>query len=77
MCASEDFKQRGETKAALDDYYQINAKQGISHYDFCKENGWQRYIDTMLAVDFLILNRDRHGANIEVLRNSRKHSLRI
>lgn len=77
VCASEDFKQRGETKAALDDYYQINAKQGISHYDFCKENGWQRYIDTMLAVDFLILNRDRYGANIEVLRNSRKHSLRI
>ena len=31
----------------------------------------------MLAIDFLILNRDRHGANIEVLRNSRKHSLRI
>ena len=31
----------------------------------------------MLAVDFLILNRDRHGANIEVLRNNRKHSLRI
>lgn len=26
----------------------------------------------MLIVDFLILNRDRHGANIEVLRNSRK-----
>ena len=77
VCASEDFKQRGETKVALGDYYQINTKQGISHYDFCKENGWQRYIDTMLAVDFLILNRDRHGANIEVLRNSRKHSLRI
>ena len=46
-------------------------------YDFCVKNGWQTYIDTMLAVDFLILNRDRHGANIEVLRNGRKHSLRI
>ena len=31
----------------------------------------------MLAVDYLILNRDRHGANIEVLRNARQHSLRI
>lgn len=40
-------------------------------------NGWQKYIDTMLAVDYLILNRDRHGANIEVLRNGRKRTVRI
>lgn len=77
LCASEDFKDQGETKAALDNFYQINASSGISHYEFCRENGWQQYIDTMLAVDFLILNRDRHGANIEVLRNTKKHYIRI
>ena len=77
VCASEDFKQPGETKAALDNYYQVNAKVGTSRYDFCKDNGWQGYIDTMLAVDYLIMNRDRHGANIEVLRNARKRTLRI
>ncbi|MBR1622679.1 MAG: hypothetical protein IJ675_02045, partial [Pseudobutyrivibrio sp.] len=31
----------------------------------------------MLAVDYLILNRDRHGANIEVLKNSRTRKIRI
>ncbi len=31
----------------------------------------------MLVVDFLILNRDRHGANIEVLRNSKNKTLRL
>ena len=31
----------------------------------------------MLVVDYLILNRDRHGANIEVLRNSRAHTIRL
>jgi hypothetical protein len=31
----------------------------------------------MLAVDYLILNRDRHGANIEVLRNERKKTVRL
>lgn len=77
VCASKDFKKRGETKAALDNFYQINRLGNESHYDFCKKNGWQKYIDTMLVVDYLILNRDRHGANIEVLRNARKHSLRI
>ena len=32
--------------------------------------GWEDYVYQMLIVDYLILNRDRHGANIEVLRNS-------
>ncbi|MCR4892843.1 MAG: hypothetical protein K5989_11765 [Lachnospiraceae bacterium] len=68
LCASEDFKERGESKIALDDYYRANAEKGESHYDFCKKQGWQEYIDTMIVLDYLILNRDRHGANIEVLR---------
>ena len=77
LCASEDFKKRGESKIALDDYYRTNAKKGESHYDFCVREGWKEYIDRMIAVDYLILNRDRHGANIEVVRNSRAHTLRI
>lgn len=39
--------------------------------------GWKDYIYQMLVVDYLILNRDRHGANIEVLRNSRKKTVRL
>ena len=77
ICASKDFKHRGETKAALDNYYQINRKVDESRYEFCVNKGWKKYIDTLLAVDYLILNRDRHGANIEVLRNGRKHTTRI
>ena len=30
-----------------------------------------------MVLDFLILNRDRHGANIEVLRNSRKKTIHL
>ena len=77
LCASEDFKKRGESKIALDDYYRTNAQKGESQYDFCVREGWKEYIDRMIAVDYLILNRDRHGANIEVVRNSRAHTLRI
>lgn len=77
VCASRDFKQPGESKIALDDYYRTNALKGESHYDFCLRQGWETYINQMLAVDFLILNRDRHGANIEVLRNGRNKTLRI
>lgn len=77
LAASEDFKLSGESKTALDNYFRVNAKEGESHYDFCVRNGWQKYIDTMLAVDYIILNRDRHGANIEVLRNSKKKTVRL
>ena len=77
ICASKDFKQKGESKSALDNYYEINKEENESRYEFCVNNGWQKYIDTMLVIDYLILNRDRHGANIEVLRNARKHTIRI
>jgi hypothetical protein len=77
LCASEDFKEKGESKWALDDYYNFNSIKGESHYDFCIRCGFKDYIDQMLAVDDIILNRDRHGANIELLRNPRKHAIRI
>lgn len=77
LCASTDFKQKGESKIALDDLYISSCETNESHYDFCKRMNWEKYIDTMLAVDYIILNRDRHGANIEVLRNARNKTLRI
>ena len=77
LCSSEDFKSQGESKAALDDYYRVNANPGEDHYEFCVRNGWKRTVDQMIAVDYLILNRDRHGGNIEILSNSRLHELRM
>lgn len=78
LCASEDFKQTGESKIALDAYYQAERlSPSETPLQFCIRNGWEEYIYTMLVVDFLILNRDRHGANIEVLRNRRRKSIRL
>lgn len=77
LCASEDFKQEGESKQALDAFYEIEKESEDTPLTFCIRNGWGKYIYEMLAVDYIILNRDRHGANIEVLRNSRKRTFRI
>jgi hypothetical protein len=77
LCASEDFKQPGESKIALDAYYELEKSESETPLQFCIRNGWEEYIYRMLVVDFLILNRDRHGANIEVLRNSRKKAIRL
>ena len=75
--ASDDFKAPGESKVALDAYYELERKQNESPLAFCIRMGWARRIWEMLAVDYLILNRDRHGANVEVLRNPRARTLRL
>ena len=77
LCASEDFKVRGESKTALDAYQTAEDADDEMTLDFCIRMGWEEYIYQMLVVDYLILNRDRHGANIEVLKNSKKKTLRL
>lgn len=77
VCASDDFKQQHEDKIALDVYYELERLDGETPFDFCFRSGWGDYIYQMLVVDFLILNRDRHGANIEVLRNKKKKTIRL
>lgn len=77
LCVSEDFKKPGESKVALDAYYQAERLEGELPLAFCVRQGWEDYLYRMIAVDFLILNRDRHGANIEVLRNSKEKTVRL
>ena len=77
VCGSKDFKKRGETKVALDAFYQAEHIEKETPLEFCVRNGWETYIYEMLVVDFLILNRDRHGANIEVLRDSKNKRYRL
>ena len=77
LCASKDFKQLGESKIALDAYYQAESLPNESPMNFCIRNGWESTVYEMLVVDYLILNRDRHGANMEVLRNQRKKTIRL
>ena len=77
VCASENFRARGEDKQAIDVCYESERMDGESPLDFCVRMGWSAYIWKMLVVDFLILNRDRHGANIEVLRDRKKKEIRL
>lgn len=77
LCRSEDFKRRGDQKAALDAFYDMEKNEGESRLEFCIRMGWESTIYEMLVVDFLILNRDRHGANIEVIRNPKKKTISL
>ena len=76
LCSSHDFKQFGESKIPLEDYYGMEHITGETPLDFCKRMHWEEYIYSMTVIDFLIANRDRHGANIEVLFDRKRKKIR-
>ena len=69
LCRSFDFKERGQSKLSLEAYYELERRGDETPLDFCTRMGWSDLIYGMIVTDFLIINRDRHGANIEVLRS--------
>ena len=76
LCMSYDFKSPGESKIPIEDYYEMERRPGESPLDFCKRMHWEEYIFGMTVIDFLISNRDRHGANIEVLFDRKRKKVR-
>lgn len=76
VSASQNFRKPGERKQAFDLFYSLNKQSDESPWDFACRMGWRRQIENMMLADYLIANRDRHGANIEVLR-AKDGSLRL
>lgn len=68
LARSKSFRKSGETKMAFDTFFDLMHEKGESQLDICERYGWLESIQKMMLADYLIANRDRHGANIEVLR---------
>ena len=51
--------------------YDLHRREKESPLEFFVRIGWEKYVYQMLLVDYLICNRDRHGANIEILIDSK------
>lgn len=77
VCASKDFKNKGESKIPLDLWYEMESEKDEKPLEFCIRKGFADYIYHMLAVDFIIMNRDRHGANIELLKDNNSKTFRL
>lgn len=67
MCSSRNFRKDGQDKIAFDAYFEMMREDDELPIDFCKKRGWDEQIYKMMVFDYLICNRDRHGANIELL----------
>ena len=72
---SKDFKSPGESKMTFETYYDILSMDEEDKFHFIKRFGLEEYFFNMFLLDYLICNRDRHGANIEVLQKEDNYRL--
>lgn len=64
---SLNYCSKKQTAIPLVSYYNINKKDKESPLDFCRRTGLTEFIDQVMIFDYLIMNVDRHGKNIELL----------
>ena len=48
LCASLDYKNKGESKIALETYYELNKLNNETILDFCKRLGFSEYVNQMI-----------------------------
>ncbi|MCL2046181.1 MAG: HipA domain-containing protein [Oscillospiraceae bacterium] len=62
-----------ESRISFEDFYLDNRlSDAESPFELCIRFNWASEIYMMFVFDYLIINRDRHGANLEVLKNDIK-----
>lgn len=66
-CKSKSYKKSNYTSISFEDYYILNSRNE-SVLEFINIMNMQAFINRMLVVDYITINRDRHGANIEILK---------
>lgn len=67
LSESKEYRKGFERRQALETYISLDASSVIDPLEYCKQKHWQNDIYKMMAFDYLIVNRDRHGANVEVI----------
>lgn len=67
--ASRSFRPSGTQKMRFDVFFDLYKQPGETPFSFCERYGWGEFINQLILVDYLIINRDRHGANIEVIQS--------
>jgi len=67
--AAKSYKITGSRMAFENFYVDNRLSEKESPLDFCKRYKWTDSIYKLFIFDYLIINRDRHGANLEVMKN--------
>ncbi len=75
LTRSMDFKSPGEHKLAFETYCEINKEPAEDSWAFIVRSRLEQYFYNIFVLDYLICNRDRHGANIEVLEKKGRYRM--
>jgi len=70
VAVSESYKHEHETRVTFENLYKSAREKGEPALSVAIRFGWEVPVYTMFLFDFLIFNRDRHGANLEVLEDN-------
>ena len=74
LCVSENFRMKGDKRTTLENLIKLDGRDTLdleSNFQFCLDKPYSVDIMSMLLIDYIIDNRDRHGANIELLVNTK------
>lgn len=64
---SRNYCKSGKTAIPLITDYELNKMPNELPLDYCKRIGLTEFVDYLFIFDYLIMNTDRHGRNIELL----------
>lgn len=70
VCVSKSYRKEWQKKLTLEDAVAMYGKPGELKIDTAREILGDVYLSKVLMFDFIIINRDRHGANIEIYKDS-------
>lgn len=65
--ASQSYRHSNEAKQSFSQFFLQYATASETPLQLCDRMGWGMQARHMMLVDYLTINQDRHGANIEVL----------
>ena len=69
---SMNYCKSGQTAIPLVTDYQTNKEGKESPLEYCQKTGLTEFMDYIFIFDYLIMNVDRHGRNIEILYDGNK-----
>jgi hypothetical protein len=69
LAVSKSFQPADGTRVSFENFYKSVRTGSETALSVAFRYGWETQIQQMFVFDFLIFNRDRHGANLEVLEN--------
>ena len=73
LCVSDDFARGYDNKITFENFRMLNMKLSLD--DIISKYNFTEAINNMLIADFITMQRDRHGANIEVLEKDGKYEI--